>query len=140
MSAHEWNHKDLWRRWGRDFMVEVSRHTEPERDGDGPNRWAVYAYIYPKHPHFSAFSGPEMCQDAAAMMPLHYGPSYLRWHRDDSGKPTSVQVGADYQHYRDNHTREATQKDAYRQFADADELFAWLEARAVIAKAEGGAA
>lgn len=131
MNEQEWDHKDEWRIRGRDFMVVVSRHTvNPVDYWEGPNRWAVYAYIYPKHPHFANFEGPQMFQDAAACMPLHAGPSYLRWHRDEDGNPCSVQVGADYHHLHDDFTHIATKQDAYRIFNDAKDLFDWLQGRA----------
>lgn len=128
-----WEHKDLWKRYGKDFMVEVSRHQvgvfqEAERwSEEGPHRWCVYAYIYPKHPHFAKFSGPEMFQDAACSLPLHCGPSFLRWHYADDGKPTSVQVGCDYNHLHDSqYTRMATKEEAQAVFNDAEKLFDWL--------------
>lgn len=130
----KWNHKDLWRMSGKDFMVEVSRHSEPVRedsgcyDSEGPHRWCVYAYIYPKHPHFSAFNGTEdMWQDAAAMLPLHCGPSLCRKHLNAAGDVTSYQVGADYHHLHDwQYTQMATKDDARAVFNDAEELHTWL--------------
>jgi hypothetical protein len=131
MSENKWKHRDEWRQRGRDFMVMVSRHTVSTVDyWEGPNRWAVYAYVYPKHPHFAKFEGPAMFQDAAAIMPLHAGASFLQWHRDDDGKPCSVQVGADYHHLDDDFTKYATKDEAYIVFADADNLFKWLTERA----------
>lgn len=128
----DWNHKDLWRMSGPDFMVEVSRHTEQPssymRTEEGPNRWAVYAYVYPKHPHFKRFAGREMFQEAASGMPLHCGPSFLHWHYNDDGEPTSVQVGADYHHLYDEHfTHYASRDDAFEVFQDAERLHAWLK-------------
>lgn len=131
-----WARKDLWRKFGKDFLVEISRHeVENTRAFDDPDvgnhRWAVYAYIYPKHPHFAQFAGPAMWQEAASVLPLHGSPSLLRWHRDDDGKPTSVQVGADYNHLHDaRFTHDATKSDARVQFSDAQELFDWLQAHA----------
>lgn len=133
-----WDHKDVWRRHGKDFLVTIEHFTVELReeaacyDSDQGHRWCVYAYVYPKHPHFAEFDGPQMWQDAATMMPFHGGPSLLRWHRDDDGKPTSVQVGADYNHLHDyRFTQMATQQDAYAVFSDADELFDWLAAAGV---------
>lgn len=130
-----WSRKEIWRRYGKDFLVEISRHEEPVReeyacyDSEGPHRWCVYAYIYPKHPHFANFRGPDMWQEAANSLPLHCGPSLLRWHYDDDGKPTSVQVGADYHHlYDDRFTRYATADEARSIFNDAEELFDRLAA------------
>ncbi len=134
MSA-SWNRKELWRRAGDGFSVEVSRHEcTPDDYGKGPHRWAVYAYIYPKHPHFKNFSGDSMFQDASNIMPFHGGPSYLRWHVDAGPEKTitSVQVGADYDHLYDSpFTHMATAEDADEVFADAEALFIWLQERSV---------
>ena len=126
-----WKQKELWTRRTNGFCVEVSHHTEPpcSYTNEGPNRWCVYAYIYPTHPHFAKFDGDKMWQEAATVLPLHRGPSMLRWHRDANCNPTSVQVGADYHHDGDDgytHCDDAGQ--AYSVFRDADELYAWLEA------------
>lgn len=124
----EWRHKDLWTVRGRDFAVEVSRHTESPDEDRGEHRWAVYVYVYPAHPYFAAFDGDSMWQDAATALPLHSYPSFLRWHRNDAGEPTSVQVGADYNHLYDTHfTHYATREDAAAVFADAKRLWAFME-------------
>ena len=135
----EWDHKDEWRLWGNGFMVSVVRHTrKPFPDYyEGPNRWAVYAYVYPKHPHFDNFEGNDMWQDAAQVMPLHLGPSYLRWHYDDDMNPCSVQVGADYHHHGDDCTHIATKDEAWSIFADAERLFDWLRAHTTSDKSKG---
>lgn len=130
----DWDHKDIWRRWGKDFMVEVSRHSAPRADesgcydSEGPHRWCVYAYIYPKHPHFARFDGTEtMYQDAASALILHGGPSFCRKHMNAAGEVTSYQVGADYHHLHDwRFTQYATKEDAYSVFSDAEELFEQL--------------
>jgi hypothetical protein len=125
-----WEHKDEWHSHGKDFLIVVKHHTVVVHESnyyEGPHRWCVYAYIYPKHPHFAKFDGPDMWQDAAAEMPLHGGPSLLRWHRGDDGKPTSVQVGADYNHLHDDYfTQYSTADDAREVFIDAERLHAWL--------------
>lgn len=125
-----WQHKDMWKREGRKFLVQVSRHSASSVDlGDGENRWCVYAYIYPGHPYFDRFDvdGP-MFQDAACALPLHAGPSFFRAHFDHKEKKyTSVQVGADYNHLHDSRFGHmATRADAYEVFQDADALFDWL--------------
>lgn len=126
----EWDRKDLWRKHGKDFVIEISRHSVKPSGfdfGKGEHRWAVYAYIYPEHPHFAAFDGVKMWQPAASMLPLHGGPSFLRRHTDDDGKVTSYQVGADYDHLRDDRFSDcATQKDAWEVFSDAEDLHKWL--------------
>ena len=127
----DWKRKDVWKRYGRDFMVEISRHEESADehwesfcDAQGPHRWCVYAYIYPKHPHFANFDGDQMWQEAASCLPFHGGPSFLRYHYQADGAATSVQVGADYNHLHDSYyTRCATEKEAYTVFADAEDLF-----------------
>jgi hypothetical protein len=123
-------HKDVWRKGGKHFLVTIEHFTEePSQfdygDDDGRHRWCVYAYIYPKHPHFGQFSGDSIFQEAASVLPLHAGPSYLRYHYDDNGKEvTSVQVGADYNHLHDNRfTHYATSDDAKEVFNDAERLF-----------------
>ncbi len=129
VNMEDWKHKDLWSRRSDYFCVEVSRHTSHsdfiER---GENRWCVYAYIYPTHPHFKNFSGSDMWQEASTVLPLHGGPSMLRWHKDVAGHVTSIQVGADYDHDGDEWFADcATADDASTVFWDADELFKWLE-------------
>ncbi len=127
MSADPWSHKDEWKRAGRDFLVVVSRHEGSATHGDGPHRWCVYAYIYPKHPHFQNFEGPYMWQEAASCMPLHGGPSLLNYPMSE-GKIMSVKVGADYNHLHDcGYTHCADRDAAYQVFDDADELFDWLK-------------
>jgi hypothetical protein len=125
-----WRQKEIWSRAGKDFLVTVEHFTVEVRedsacyDSDQGHRWCVYAYVYPKHPHFARFEGPQMWQDAATSLPFHGGPSLLRWHYDDDKKPTSVQVGADYNHLHDGRfTRMATKDEAYAVFNDADALF-----------------
>ncbi len=130
-----WDHKDLWRMNGPNFMVEVSRHSVPVRDegccydSEGPHRWCVYAYIYPKHPHFARFNGTEeMRQEAASRLPLHGGPSFCRKHLNAKGEVTSYQVGADYNHLHDwFFTQHATKQEAATVFSDAEELHQWLK-------------
>lgn len=125
----DWKKKTLWTRRSTNFAVQVSQHTAPPLDSiDGENRWCVYAYIYPKHPHFDAFSGDSLFQDATDCMPLHGGCSYLRTHLDSDGAVASRQVGADYNHFRDGcYTHMSNKEQASSVFADADELFQWLE-------------
>lgn len=136
MSAAQWDHKDAWRRRGNGFQVEIVRHTERPSSFspyEGPNRWCVYAYIYPKHPHFANFQGPNMWQDAATQLHFHSGPSLLEYPMYE-GKVTCVKVGADYHHLGDDcFTHYSTPADAYEVFADADELFEQLETRAAVA-------
>jgi len=101
-------------------------------DSDLGHRWAVYAYLYPTHPHFAKFDGSDrMFQAAACAMPLHCGPSFLRHHfslKDGKPEVCSIQVGADYNHDGDwTYTRQATEEDALGVFNDAAELVQWLQ-------------
>lgn len=128
----KWDKKDEWHRSGKDFLVVVKRHSVAPSSYspyEGVHRWAVYAYIYPTHRLFDAFSGPDMWQPAAVALPMHGGPSLLRWHTGDDGKPCSVQVGADYHHLHDAHfTNYAIPEHADEVFSDADRLFQHLAA------------
>lgn len=136
-----WDHKDAWRRRGKDFMVEVTRYSvappsEIEFALEGSHRWCLYAYVYPKHPYFAAFSGPNMWQDATARLHLHGGCSLLEYPMYE-GKVSAVKVGADYNHLHDDHfTRYSTRAEAYSIFEDAEELFEQLQRLATA----GGAA
>jgi hypothetical protein len=122
-----WKRKDVWKKCSRHFTVEVTRHTEDVRDGDGPNRWCVYAYIYPTHPRFGHFSGDSMYQSAACALPLHGGPSLLTWHVSKDGKVGSVQVGADYHHIHDtDYTFYDNAEQAGSVFFDANALYEFL--------------
>lgn len=134
----DWAHKDEWKRHGKDFLVVVSRHSvnlaEPSSscyDDDGGNRWAIYAYIYPKHPHFAKFEGDHLWQDATNLR-MHGGCSFLRRHFRKDGEVLSIQVGADYNHLHDGmYTWLATSQDAFAVFEDAAELFDLLESMVV---------
>lgn len=132
MSA-EFSKSEEWKLQGTDFLIVVKHYTEPasptfQDHDDGRHRWNVYAYVYLKHPHFAKFSGPHIIQDASNALPLHGGPSFLRWHYNDDQEPTSVQVGSDYNYIADSEfTFYATEEDASEVFSDARRLHAWLE-------------
>lgn len=68
----------------------------------------------------------------SAWVYLDYGgPSLPRWHCGLDGKPTSVEIGADYNHLHDaDYTFFETPDDASGVFRDADELVNWLAERA----------
>ncbi len=126
-----WQHKDEWKHVGNSYAVVVSRHTtETDHRLEGPHRWAVYAYIYPAHPHFAKFNGPDFHQPATDCMPGHSYVSYLRTHRNDNGDACSIQVGWDYNHLHDTEfTHCADKGSASAVFRDAEELVQWLEER-----------
>lgn len=126
-----WRCANLWRKRGSGFCVEVSHHTVDHYDRHrGSNRWCVYAYIYQQHPLFANFEGDGLFQDAALTLPLHGGPTLLRWHHDNEGNRTSIQVGADYDHMDDEfYTYLCVEDDARSVFNDAEKLVSYLDAR-----------
>jgi hypothetical protein len=128
----DWTHKDEWKKPGKGFCVQVSRHEDPLReepacfDSEGPHRWAVYAYVYPKHPSFGSFKVDGNMWEQPSL-PGHSYPSYFKVHRDNEGVICSFQIGFDYHHDGDwRFTQHATREDAYEVFADAGELFDYL--------------
>jgi len=129
----EWKHKDLWISRHKDFVVEVSRHVVQihEELDLGPNRWCVYVYVYPTHPLSGSIDlSGGVWQDALANLPLHGGCSFFRVHQQFKGEATCVQIGCDYNHYRDDHyTHMATKEEASSVFQDAEELFVWMLAK-----------
>lgn len=117
----DWSHKDIWRMRGKYFLVEVSRHVEEVPEHEGPHRWCVYAYMYPRHPMFHSFD-----QNAGAMaqsgLSCHSYPSYFRVHRD-SESVTAIQIGWDYNHDGDDmYCHYATKDEAGSVFYDAERL------------------
>lgn len=128
----EWRESQQWRRQGKTFTVEVYHYVDPGEPtyDDGRHRWNVYAYIYPGHPHFANFKGPDMRQDAATALPFHGGPSFLRWFYNDDKTPCSVKVGSDYNHLHDSgYSFVKTEAEAFGIFDDANQLFDMLAAR-----------
>jgi hypothetical protein len=124
-----WEKKNVWRKSGKDFMVEVFHATVniPEnRYFDGKNRWCVYAYIYPKHRLFSTFHGDDHWQDATQNLPLHCGCTYLDYMMR-KGEISCIKVGADYSHlYDDKFAHYDSEDAASTVFSDAEELFDYL--------------
>jgi hypothetical protein len=137
----EWDAKRKWWMRGTGFLVEVSHHTvkvdEPAcYDSEGPNRWCVYAYIYPKHSRFGDFELDTMWQEAIGMMPLHACCSFLDHmigfsDKDGNVDLQAIKVGADYNHLGDNgFTRADPDDDSWERkqvFDDAQELFDYLQ-------------
>ena len=129
----EFNHQDIWRLRGSKHLVTVVRSTfiiphEFNYERLGVNRWAVYAYIYPKHTCFAGFDDSGMLQDAAIALHFHGGPSFLQFHYDKTGEKQSVQVGADYNHlYDEEFSHYATKDEAAEVFDDAVQLYAYLQ-------------
>jgi hypothetical protein len=129
LTADGWRHKDEWRKKGEHFLLVVSKHvvSADPKLSEGPNRWCLYAYIYPEHRLFGQFRGDDMLQPAAEDLPLHGGCSFLCLHTDVGGKITSIQVGADYNHLHDERFCGAeTPEEAWEVFRDAEVLFRHL--------------
>ena len=116
---------------GDNFIVQAKHWVELSYKGmqafnDGRNRWAIYAYIYPKHKLFAEIKADGgMWQDAFNDLPLHRGCSYFKRHIDDeSGKTTSYQIGCDYNHHGDDEfTYMKDERDAWGVLEDARRLF-----------------
>jgi len=125
-TEKDWDHKDEWRKRGEGFMVVISRHNGATLDQyEGKNRWAVYAYIYPKHDMFVRFIATGSMWDQP-YLPGHSYPSYYRCHTDESDI-TAHQIGFDYNHVGDSHySHMDTKEDAYSVFNDGQELFNFL--------------
>lgn len=124
-----WNYKEVWKKYGEGFCVEVSRHSvERSMLGQGLHRWCVYVYIYPTHPLFAKIDRSlGMYQDTVRELPLHNGPSFFQCHADNDGNITSIQVGADYNHlYDDYFTHYETANDAMEVFLDAEDLIKFM--------------
>jgi hypothetical protein len=137
MTTGIWKHKDEWKREGRNFVVVVSRHSEAVMyegsgyDAEGPNRWCVYGYVYPKHPDFTSFD-PNAPMYEQPTPPMHGGCSFFKPHYKADGTIASFQFGCDYHHLGDwSFTQMETKEDAYEVFADAEALFEQLKARDV---------
>lgn len=131
-----WTHKDEWRKAGDGFQIVVTRHSDDSIDAthespfsyEGPNRWAVYAYVYPQHPLFAEFDGTKMIQPATSKLHLHAYCSYLKYHYSDRENISSVQVGADYHHLNDDrYTFMETCTEASEVFNDAEILYNQLQ-------------
>jgi hypothetical protein len=128
----EWRHKDVWTKREKNFLVQISRHSNKQYaliNGEfkytdiDENKWCLYAFIYPHHPLFEKFDGRDFWQEACGFFEWHGGCSYLEYLRDSEGKIVSVQVGCDYNHYQDDHYLEMATKDEARSvFMDADRL------------------
>jgi hypothetical protein len=143
MSINEWRHKDVWTKnpaSGDGFAIEVVRFTSKPYlrneylRNEGENKWCVYVYVYPQHPLFKKINptvGDTITcyDDRLPNMPLHGGCTYTQIHLTDDGKEiTSIQIGADYSHYRDErYSFMATKEDAFDVFFDAEQLYKWMQ-------------
>ena len=126
-GLNSWDAVQEWHRRGENFLIVVRRSIVLDPNSiffSGPNRWCVYAYIYPEHPIFSSFEGEDVRQTATSLLPLHHRASQLRWHFNFKKMPCSIQVGADYSHHRDDRFATfETPESAWEVFQDAEKLF-----------------
>ena len=77
----KWKRREEWLCVRPTFCVVVKHWTEDAGfRGEGPHRWGVYAYLYPKHPLFAEFKTDDIWQDASFELPLHGGTSLFRRH------------------------------------------------------------
>ena len=125
----EWRHTDHWVLRGEGFLVEVLNYQETPSGIEpytGPNRWNVYAYIYPCHPLSIKLRGNYLHHLLA--LPLQRVPSDIRYHHDERGELLSIQIGSDYGYVGDDRFSHAhTPEDAWEVFRDAEELYDALE-------------
>ena len=128
MIIDKWDKRDTWLISHSTFTVEICRYLVPDSDNLGPNRWTVYAYIYPDHPIFTEFKGERFSQPAAVTLPFHGGVSFLNYYYDKYGHATCIQVGGDYNHlYDDRFSYHETREDAYEVFRDGEILANYLD-------------
>lgn len=133
-----WNPRKEWWHPGTHFLVVVKHYIDNPSEwaianlgvNEGPNRWNVYAYIYPGHPLFKKFfvrsrgSWPDICYQIPY---LHGGVSYFHKHLNEKRKVSSYQVGSDYHHLHDNYfTYLEKPEEAEEVFQDAERLYDWL--------------
>lgn len=131
MIDPKWEHKDIWKSRGKNFLVEVVRWQSPEYDIDYSevisykNHWNVYAYIYPKHPLFDKLdkTHTQWFRQPLDSLHFHRGCSYMQWYIDETGKYTAVQLGGDYGHSGDEYEHIATKDEAWWMFDDAKMLY-----------------
>ncbi len=133
-STGEWSHRDVWHRIGKNFRVEIVHAIEKPLPRwarqEGPNRWFVYAYIYPSHPRFARIVGDDIWQDATNDLNMHGGCTFLQWHKDNANVVQSIKVGADYRHAWDEAYTHADSLESSGVGRDAEELFNLLNAEA----------
>ena len=130
----DWQHKDIWsvRYSDNNFSVTVEHFTRtPIFFNEGENSWCVYVYLYPEHPLFKEIN-PKLGEPLNTWderfynIPFHGGCTYAQLHINDNGTITSIQLGADYQHFGDEeYSRMSSKEDAYLVFYDAKKLINW---------------
>lgn len=126
-----WKPRHTWTDHADTFAVEVSRHTSNSFLDEGPNRWCIYVYIYPKHPLFAQIDlNGGIWQNLPEDLHLHGGCTSFTVYKSYGGEITSVKIGCDYSHYGDDHyMRMGTKEEAKSVFSDAEELFNWMLAK-----------
>lgn len=131
MSSDEnpFRFKREWKLEGKHFNLVVSCHEEEVDepvcwDSEGPYRWCIYVYVYPKHKLFGEFN-PDAGMWQQPGPNFHSGCTFFRPHYEKDGTITSFQIGCDYNHLWDTrHTREFMNNTVFR---DAREIFRFME-------------
>ena len=131
MIEPKWEHKDIWKSYGKDFLIEVVRWSSPEYNGSyteivgQKNHWNVYAYIYPEHPLFDKLdkSHENWFNQPIHHLHFHRGCSFMQWYADNAGEFTSAKLGSDYDHLGDKFEHISTKEDAWQVFKDAKTLY-----------------
>lgn len=133
----EWQHKDVWRKSGNAFSVEIVHWFSPEfSSGDRiyprKEHWNIYAHLMPKHPLFSEYNLAEDYPEGP--IPFHGGVTWFLVHRNLAGTEiTSLEIGCDYAHCQDERFEEyATPEQAWEVFADAQGIFDMLNDGAAV--------
>lgn len=130
MNKADWKQSTHWLRRGDGFSVEIKHSVDTVRDdGKGPNRWCVYAYIYPGHPRLTLYDPGThtLFQPISRLLGLHGGASYFVANHDHKGL-TSVQIGSDYNHLYDfEFTIRGADEMPWDVANDADKLFGFLQ-------------
>ena len=124
-----------WIEKGEGFSVEVKRWYNPpskfslesdifDDEDNGPWRWNVYAYIFPKHPIFKEIESDSLFEIGEIAEYFHWGISYHDWKRNEDSI-TCKQLGSDYGHLHDRY-RLVDNIDNTPCKRDAERLFKYL--------------
>ena len=127
MISTVWQHTNKYLTRKSNFSVEVV-HSKTPGIYTEENHWCIYAYIYSNHPSLELFTSDEIYQNATESFPFHGGCSFVRRNYNSEGEVVSVQVGCDYNHYRDDdYLTMSTIEEAGSIFYDAEKLVKYLE-------------
>jgi hypothetical protein len=122
-----WDNAEEWTKDFDDFSITVKRWESPTIYPDkGKYRWNIYVYIYPEHP-FIMNNRIEDLKEKAYSFPMHGGVSYFRIRYNDTKHLSSVQVGCDYDYFKNaRFSFYKTIEEAKEIFEHAEYLINWL--------------